>query len=111
MAALSVELVILVVARKLSYLDRLVNNLHRLVDEQPDLSQHPSGVPQQAPPGKRTRIQKQNEARIVRAALDVFSIHGYRGLQPGRRSHRRTVTVRPTEAAARCPTRFPILCQ
>ena len=30
-------------------------------------------------PRKRTRIQKQNEARIVRAALDVFSTNGYRG--------------------------------
>lgn len=30
-------------------------------------------------PKKRTRIQKQNEARIVHAALDVFSTNGYRG--------------------------------
>ncbi len=30
-------------------------------------------------PRKRTRIQAQNEARIIRAALDVFSANGYRG--------------------------------
>lgn len=30
-------------------------------------------------PRKRTRIQAQNEARIVSAALDVFSSNGYRG--------------------------------
>lgn len=30
-------------------------------------------------PRKRTRIQIRNEARIVRAALDVFSSNGYRG--------------------------------
>lgn len=30
-------------------------------------------------PRKRTRIQTQNEARIISAALDVFSTHGYRG--------------------------------
>ncbi len=30
-------------------------------------------------PKKRTRIQAQNEAKIIRAALDVFSTHGYRG--------------------------------
>lgn len=31
------------------------------------------------PPRKRTRIQIRNEARIIRAALDVFSSNGYRG--------------------------------
>jgi len=31
------------------------------------------------PPRKRTRIQAQNEARIIAAALDVFSANGYRG--------------------------------
>lgn len=30
-------------------------------------------------PRKRTRIQAQNEARILRAALDVFSVNSYRG--------------------------------
>lgn len=30
-------------------------------------------------PRKRTRIQAQNEARIIRAALDVFSVNSYRG--------------------------------
>ena len=30
-------------------------------------------------PRKRTRIQAQNEARIIRAALDVFSANSYRG--------------------------------
>jgi len=30
-------------------------------------------------PRKRTRIQAQNEARIIRAAMDVFSANGYRG--------------------------------
>jgi len=30
-------------------------------------------------PRKRTRIQAQNEARIIAAALDVFSTNGYRG--------------------------------
>ncbi len=30
-------------------------------------------------PKKRTRIQTQNEARIIAAALDVFSTYGYRG--------------------------------
>lgn len=30
-------------------------------------------------PKKRTRIQIQNESRIIQAALDVFSAHGYRG--------------------------------
>lgn len=30
-------------------------------------------------PKKRTRIQAQNEARIIAAALDVFSNNGYRG--------------------------------
>ncbi len=30
-------------------------------------------------PRKRTRIQAQNEARIIAAALDVFSANGYRG--------------------------------
>lgn len=29
--------------------------------------------------GKRTRIQAQNETRIIKAALDVFSAKGYRG--------------------------------
>lgn len=30
-------------------------------------------------PRKRTRIQAENEAKIIRAALDVFSANGYRG--------------------------------
>jgi TetR/AcrR family transcriptional regulator len=32
-----------------------------------------------APPVQKTRIQNQNEALILDAALDVFSIYGYRG--------------------------------
>lgn len=41
----------------------------------------PQGSPLGARPSlrKRTRIQKRNEARIVQAALDVFSSNGYRG--------------------------------
>lgn len=38
-----------------------------------------SELPNKLPQRKRTRIQVQNEARIVVAALDVFAANGYRG--------------------------------
>lgn len=44
-----------------------------------EINLHGNAAAAGSSPRKRTRIQIRNEARIVRAALDVFSSNGYRG--------------------------------
>ena len=45
----------------------------------PDAAEPPDDAPRAARTRRRTRIQRENEEKILAAALDVFSAHGFRG--------------------------------